>query len=253
MIDNINNLFRFYREVGSCPSVFYSNALQYSVVNGAENSWPQLVFDINFQGNAAQKLSQVLKETVNRKLPGFAVCNAELFGEQEVNFLRKNEIYPVKAWTLMYVLPRNLPIKNAVKKSENSEIRELKTTFETEEFSALVNAELLESTKISATLAHELNAKENCKLFGLFVSGKMVSALLTFTDNKTTGLYFIVTDSAFRGQGFATELISEVMHSCLKNSERLVLQAVQKAVPLYQRLGFTTEGKMVIFWKKGKI
>jgi ribosomal protein S18 acetylase RimI-like enzyme len=253
MIDNINNLFRFYREVGSGPSVFYTNASQYSVVKGSENSWPQLVFDINFQGNATQKLNQVLKETVTRKLPGFAVCNAELFGEQEVDYLRQNEIYPVKTWILMYALPQNLPNKNAVKKSENSEIKELKTSFETEAFSALVNAELLGSAKISATLANELNAKENCKLFGLFVSGKMVSALLTFADNKTTGLYFIVTDSAFRGQGFAKELISEVIHSCRKNSERLVLQAVQKAVPLYQQLGFTTEGKMVIFWKKGKI
>ncbi|MCA1759831.1 MAG: GNAT family N-acetyltransferase [Bacteroidales bacterium] len=253
MIDNINNLFRFYREVGACPSVLYTNALQYSVVNGAENSWPQLVFDIDFQGNAAHQLDQVLKETVKRKLPAFAVCNAELFGEKELEYLRQNEIYPVKIWTLMYALPQNFPVRKMAKKSENIEIRELKTAFEIDAFSALVNAELLETTRISATLANELNAKENCKLFGLFVSGKMVSCLSTFADSKTTGLYFIVTDSAFRGQGFAAALISEVMYSCQKNSELLVLQSVQKAVPLYQRLGFTTEGKMVIFWKKGKI
>jgi ribosomal protein S18 acetylase RimI-like enzyme len=253
MIENINNLFSFYREAGSCSSVSCTRTAQFSVVSGAENSWPQLVFDIDFQGNAARELNQVLTETVNRKLPAFAVCNAALFDERELDYLRQNKIYPVKTWTLMYAFSRNLPGKTMLKKSENIEIRELKKTFEIEAFSALVNAEMLESTKISTALASELNAKENCRLFGLVVSGKMVSALLTFTENRTTGLYFIVTDSAFRGQGFAAALISEVMHSCRKNSERLVLQAVQKAVPLYQRTGFSKEGKLVIFWKKENI
>lgn len=251
MIKNVNNLFGFYREAGSCLSVSFKKMAQFSVVSGVENSWPQLVFDIDFQENAAQELSQVLTETVNRKLPAFAVCNAALFGDQELDYLRENEIYPVKFWTLMHAFPQSLPQKPIEQQSEKTEFRKLHGDAELEEFTALVNAEFVQNAPLSASLTKELNVKEGFGFYGLFANGKLVSGLQTFSDNQTTGLYFIATNSAYRGRGFATALIRQVMGYYLKNSEELVLQAVQKAVPLYQRLGFSTEGKLIIFWKKG--
>ena len=253
MIENVNNLFGFYRETGSCPSVSFTETLQFSVVSGAENSWPQLVFDIDFRGNAVRELNHILTQTVNRKLPAFAVCNAALFGEKELDYLRQNEIYPVKLWTLMHAFPQSMPQDPNGQQSKKTEFRKLLTAAELEEFTALVNAEFIQNAPLSVSLTKELNAKVGVGLYGLFVDGKLVSGLQTFSNNQTTGLYFIATNSNYRGRGFATELIRQVMGTCLKNSKELVLQAVQKAVPLYQRLGFTKEGKLVIFWKKENI
>ncbi|MGC9352351.1 MAG: GNAT family N-acetyltransferase [Mariniphaga sp.] len=253
MIENVNNLFGFYRETGSCPSVSFTETLQFSAVSGAENSWPQLVFDIDFQGNAARELNHVLIETVNRKLPAFAVCNAVLFGEKELDYLRQNEIYPVRFWTLMHAFPQSMPKNPNGQQSEKTEFRKLLTDAELEEFTALVNAEFIQNASFSVSLAKELNANDGVGFYGLFTDGKLVSGLQTFSNNQTTGLYFIATNSNYRGRGFATELIRQVMGTYLKNSRELVLQAVQKAVPLYQRLGFSEEGKLVIFWKKENI
>jgi ribosomal protein S18 acetylase RimI-like enzyme len=123
MIKNVNNLFRFYRETGSCSSVSFTKTDRFSAISGAKNSWPQLVFDIDFQENTAQELNQVL------------------------------------------------------------------------------------------SLTKELNVKDGVGFYGLFFDGKLVSGLQTFSENQTTGLYFIATDAAFRGRGFATELIRQVMNN----------------------------------------
>jgi ribosomal protein S18 acetylase RimI-like enzyme len=253
MVENVNNLFGFYRETGSCSSVSFTKMAQFSVVNGAKNSWPQLVFDIDFQENAVQDINRVLTETVNRKLPAFAVCNAALFGEKELDYLRQNEIYPVKFWTLMHAFPQTLPQNQNGQQTEKTEFRKLHTDAELEEFTALVNAEFVQNAPLSVSLTKELNAKNEVGFYGLFFDGELVSGLQTFSIDQTTGLYFIATNSAFRGRGFATELIRQVINGSLKNSNELVLQAVQKAVPLYRRLGFSEEGKLIIFWKKAKI
>ena len=253
MIKNVNNLFRFYRETGSCSSVSFTKTDRFSAISGAKNSWPQLVFDIDFQENTAQELNQVLTQAVNRKLPVFAVCDAALFGEKELDYLRQNEIYPVKFWTLMHAFPQPLPQNPNGQQSEKTEFRKLYTDAELEEFTALVNAEFAQNASLSVSLTKELNVKDGVGFYGLFFDGKLVSGLQTFSENQTTGLYFIATDAAFRGRGFATELIRQVMNNSFGNSGELVLQAVQKAVPLYRRLGFSEEGKLVIFWKKEKI
>lgn len=246
MDDNINNLFNFYRETGDCSSVAFSQKSRYSFVSEKEGNWPQMVFNMDLLSDPADSLRQILSEITSSNLPGFAVCNANLFDDQGLIRLRNAGVYPVKTWALMDFSETNLSEEIS---SGDFEIRKLADENEIQQFTQLVNAEIMGSMKISETLVAELHQKDNFQFYGLFVAGEPVSCLLAYSDKKTTGLYFIATAPDFRGRGFAAALIRFAIRKSFQKSGKVVLQAVQKAVPLYEKLGFATRGKLVIFWK----
>lgn len=247
MNENINNLFNFYREVGTCSSVSLIEKHRFSLVSGQNNSWPQMVFELDLTTNSAQALEQVLTETVRENLPGFAVCKVSLFNKEALEYLRHTGIYPIKMWTLMDAIPHTQPIEQQQK---NIEIKKLNTEDELHAFTALVNTGLMQSVKINLALAKQLQMKNTFGFYGLFFEGELVSGLLTYSDTKTTGLYFIVTKPTCQGKGFAAQLIRYVTNFCRQKKDKVVLQAVQKAVPLYSRLDFSSRGKLAIFWKR---
>jgi len=247
MNENINNLFNFYREAGACPSVSLIEEDHFCAVSGLNNSWPQMVFGLELSPNPATDIGQILTKTVSENLPGFAVCNADFFNMQSLEILREKDIYPVKIWTLMNA--RSFASKPHGQQ-KNVEIRKLQTTTELHDFMDLINAEFLQSAKMNPVLAEEMNDKDAFSFYGLFAAGELVSGLLAFSDLNTTGLYFIATKRAFRGKGLAAGLIRHVTSLCRQETNKVVLQATQKAVPLYTRLGFSVCGKMVIFWKR---
>lgn len=247
MDENINNLFNLYRETGASPSVSFLEKGQFSVVSGQNNNWPQMVFELDLYQNPASNLEQILTESTGQNLPGFAVCDANLFDKQALYSLREKEIYPVKTWTLMEMQPLTT-IPN--QREKNYDIRKLTTPDEIHAFTILVNTELMQSIKIAPALAEELQVKGAFAFYGLFRAEELISCLLTYSDSQTTGLYFVVTKQAFRGKGLAAELIRHVTSLYGTKTKKVVLQATQKAVPLYTRLDFSTRGKLVIFWKR---
>ena len=118
------------------------------------------------------------------------------------------------------------------------------------EFGRIVQAELMQSVKFDPALMIQLCNNPSFSAYGLFSAGELISGLLAFTDSLSTGLYFIVTKTGYRGKGMAESLIENVLQMLfLQQTKKVVLQAVQKAVPLYTRLGFKSHGKLVIFWK----
>ena len=247
MDENINNLFNFYREAGATSSASLIREKSFSVVCGKNDSWPQMVFDVKLSESPSESLSQVLTETTNRNLPGFAVCNALVFGPAELDFLRDAGIYPVTTWILMDAKRENF---HETKHAEDIRLKKLNTVKEIHAFTDLMHEGFAHTVKITNTLLEEFLANKSIDFYGLRIDDVLVSSLLAFSDQKVTGLYFIVTRPEFRGKGYAAELIRFAMEKSFRKTGRVVLQAVQKAVPLYEKLGFTANGKLVIFWKR---
>ena len=247
MNENINNLFNFYREVGACPSVSLIEEECFGAVSGQNKDWPQMVFGLNLSRNPAPDLEQILTKTVSANLPEFAVCDADIFNMKTLKILREKGIYPVKIWTLMNT-HYSAPVPP--EQQANVKIKKLNSCAEIDAFTSLANTELMQSVKMNPILAKEMIEKNAFGFYGLFAAGELVSGLLAYSDMITTGLYFIVTKRAFRGKGLAAELIRYVTSLYRQKTNKVVLQATQKAVPLYARLGFSVCGKMVIFWKR---
>ncbi|HKI90235.1 MAG TPA: hypothetical protein VKA38_14500, partial [Draconibacterium sp.] len=153
MNDSEKNLIEFYREVGVAPSVIFTESNFYSAVCGEKGSWPQMVFNLHFWEKPEAHLNNVLTQSVQLKLPPFAVCNTELFVPENQVLLENSQIFPIQSWTLMEVKSREK--FNNLERSY-FEIRRLKETRELEAFAGLVNAELLQSTNINSQLVREL-------------------------------------------------------------------------------------------------
>jgi ribosomal protein S18 acetylase RimI-like enzyme len=248
MNEIINNLFSLYRETGTLSSVSFLKMPGCSMVAGERDTWPQMVFDVDLPANPAQKLALALQQAVDRKFSGFAVCDARLFKSNDLDILRDKGIFPVKSWTLMEATPE-------AKKNDDLptgfEIKKMSTPGQLLSFGALVNSGLMQSVKMDPCLMVQMHEKPAFHSYGLFSGSEPVSGLLTYSDPQSTGLYFIVTRSDYRGKGLAEKLIQHVLHMLfLQKTGKVVLQAVQKAVPLYARLGFASQGKLIIFWKR---
>lgn len=248
MIESIHNLFRFYGETGRLASVSCTRNTAWSMVAGEDGSWPQMIYDVDLSENPVQKLKDAMLQAGKRNHPRFAVCDVRFFTAKDLNSLAGYGIYPVKTWTLMDTLP---PVQNFNSHSSSIHIKRIVLPDQVMEFGRLVQAGLMQSVKFNPALMIQLRNHPSFSAYGLFSSGELVSGLLTFYDALSIGLYFIVTKAGFRGKGLAETLIGNVLGTFSRQqSQKVVLQAVQKAVPLYTRLGFKPQGKLVIFWKR---
>ncbi len=246
MNDSERNLIDFYSEAGKASSVFLTENSYFTAAQGENGSWPQIIFNLRVGDNPEIELNEILTEASRLDLPHLAVCNIGAFHAQSQTILKECSIFPVQVWTLM-----ELPClaKNDTKE-EKYTFRRIETNKDIEDFTELVNAELLQSTPIRKELVEELASKANFNFYGLFIHGELKSGLLCYLKNNVAGIYFVVTQKKSRGIGLAAELIRFSITELLnKNVKKVVLQAVQKAVPLYQRLGFISCGEVGIFWK----
>ena len=242
------NLMDFYRELGIAPSVLLVKNEHFSAISENTGSWPQMVFDFELTGGPEVQLKKVLTQSVQLNLPHFAVSNTELFASENQYMLSDSGIYPVHIWTLMEKEIGEQPFKSG---RGRYDIRKLVRAQELEAFTRLVNTELLQSLNINLQLVEELAGNSKFHFYGLFVENVLVSGLLAFSEQHVAGLYFIVTQSQKRGNGFASELIRFVMNELYtRGTKKVVLHSVLKAVPLYVRLGFNSCGKLGIFWKR---
>jgi ribosomal protein S18 acetylase RimI-like enzyme len=247
MNNSEKNLIGFYRAIGTLKSVKTETTGQFSAVFGFNGYWPQLVYQFYFGNNTEKKLVRVLEEMA---IPGFkmlAICNLDDFGKLNQEKLREVSVFPVETWVTMEI--SELPAE------ENSvnlgfEFRQLTTFSEFSEFTDLVNTGMMTTTKIAAGFFAELAQNPHFEIYGLFAENELVSGMVTFTENHIAGLYFIVTKERFRGKGLAEIFIGKTLKLLFeKGTESVVLQAVNKAVNLYSRIGFTAEGKLVILMK----
>ncbi len=241
------NLAGFYRAVGTLQSVQSEITGQFSVISGLNGHWPQLVYQFYFESNTEENLARVLKERAVSGCKMLAICNADDFGKLNLEKLREVSVFPVESWVNMEI--SELPAKNDMD-NLGFEFRHLTNLSDFSEFTDLVNTGMMTTTKIADSFFAELAQNPQFEIYGLFTENELVSGMVTFTENHTAGLYFVVTKECFRRKGLAAIFIGKTLKQLFeKGTERVVLQAVNKAVNLYSRIGFTAEGKLVILMK----
>lgn len=241
------NLISFYRAIGTVQSVQTETTSQFSAVSGISGYWPQLVYQFQFENNIEENLAILLEKKSNSGSKMLAICNADDFGKLSQEKLREVSVFPVETWVTMEISDISVE-----KKPVNSgfEIRQLTNLSDFSKFTNLVNTGMMTTTKIADGFFAELTQNPHFEIYGLFAGIELVSGLVTFTENNIAGLYFIVTKDRFRGKGLAEILIGKTFNRLFeKGTERVILQAVNKAVNLYSRIGFTAQRKLVILMK----
>ncbi|WP_417446416.1 GNAT family N-acetyltransferase [Kangiella sp.] len=88
------------------------------------------------------------------------------------------------------------------------------------------------------------------KLGFLRVSGERVATVLLLKQDNTLGIHQVAVPSAFRGKGYATDMMLHSMRwGQTKRAQLITLQASEMGLNLYRRLGFKEAGS-ITFWRK---
>lgn len=246
---NEKNLYEFYRLIGEGRFASFIVGPNFNAVSGKEGSWPQLIFDIHFNRSSGLEFSKIFSDVAENLDVRFAVCNRALFTTSDQELLRLNEIFPVGNWQLMEISSKD---DLNIKLQEKYELRSLINPAEVDEYVSLVNNNLMNGQEVKCDLFQELIHNAGVEIYGLFIGDELVSGLLSYAGaNKVAGLYFISTKQDYRKKGLAAGIIGNVLKLLFQQGiEKVVLQALPKALTLYARLGFAHQGELVIFWKK---
>ncbi|MFC3096163.1 GNAT family N-acetyltransferase [Alteromonas sediminis] len=79
--------------------------------------------------------------------------------------------------------------------------------------------------------------------------GERVATILLYQQGKTVGVFQVSVPNAFRGKGYATEVMMHcIQWAQLQGIELMTLQASQMGLNLYRRLGFKESGTLT-FWR----
>lgn len=88
------------------------------------------------------------------------------------------------------------------------------------------------------------------KLGFLRVHGKRVATVLLYKQGTTLGVFQVTVPGAYRGKGYATEVMHHSMRwAQVEGVKLMTLQASEMGLNLYRRLGFQEEGS-ITFWRK---
>ncbi len=131
------------------------------------------------------------------------------------------------------------------------DIRSPKTTKEWEEYY------FLRYTVLRKPLGQPIGSEKNegdltGKHFAFFLEKKIVAiARLDPIDSRISQIRFFAVDGKIQGKGFGKILLKEIEKSAKKrNTEKIILQSRENAVPFYENNGyFTIEKTHLLFGK----
>jgi predicted GNAT family N-acyltransferase len=243
---SIQNMVGFYNAIGRAGHVQHVENEHFGAITEAEGFWPQLIYRFGFNNNPEQNIAQEMGALAKGESRMNAICSVQQLAELDVEKLRSAHVFPIEMWETMET--KTFPFHG-----NDDELYKFKQLFVNEElaaFTSLVNTDMMRNLKIRDNFFTTLAKESGFKFYGLFAENELVSALLVFTENGVGGLYFIVSKAAWRMKGLAGNLIRKTLARMFENgTENVVLQAVNKAIPLYSRIGFQSTGKLVILMK----
>ena len=195
-----------------------------------------------------EEMPSIIEKAEAGLLPPFFI--ADRADSLTIKTLELNGFYEVKRWMGMYMeKPDLVPF---VSSYENVIIKEVCDRDGLSCWSELVYKELLKHSKVDHRVYDGWLNNENYSVLGAYVGDQLVSAGLAFLKQSQAGIYFISTDSDFRGKGIGSNLVSRLLEKSFeKGVERIYLQASIKAETLYQRLGFKSVNSISVYWKMG--
>ncbi len=228
----INNLFEFYKLVGTSNSV-YTTTKQYSFVKANADSWPKVIFELNELHLNYKDLHYKIKDN---QLPNLVFLLENKLIETH---LIKHKFNLRSSTVGMYI---DLQKKNRPEDDFASIIRvnNEKTAIEFARIaSSAFNYNILPSTILT------LISCNNLKIYIGYYQKQYVSCgMLLFDKNGISGLHMIGTSPKFRGLGLGKKMTNKLLYEAYKNSSKQAVLGASKAGEIvYSKLGFIADAK----------
>lgn len=127
-------------------------------------------------------------------------------------------------------------------------IREIREENEIEEWSSIVETELMMGRQLNSAIFHQLKHEKVIRFFGGYIKDKMVSTCVSLEHENVVGVYLIGTKNDYRRRGFAMAITAHALQEAKERSCVIShLQATKLGESVYQKLGYLREGKINVF------
>lgn len=246
-----DNIYAFYDEVGSTLKTGFFKDDSITWMKTGNGSWPNMIYNTSvLEENIDAFIAQHMAAIKSKKAPPFWLIEDEPLDKVLTKKLGKIGMRPIMHWTGMGITV-DAPLEN--KLSKNTTIKTVKNASDLNSWTSILNVALMNSNKIQENIFESLYEQDNLELYLVLENDIPVATGLAYFSNNVCGIYMIATLEEARKKGFGSAVTKHCINAAhQKGITNIVLQASQKGVSIYQKMGFKTFCAFDILWMLGK-
>lgn len=247
MIDNHQYLFQLLAQPGGLSSVYNKGGF-YSVMDKS-NVYPKLTLCYHPENTNDASISNFCQAIENNLASPYVILPSSDVSVPLEKKLKQSGFRIIETWESMHLLTSNV----SVKKSTNLNIVTVQSIEQLKDWITVPEKVLFNHQKLEIKLYEQFLSSNDVQLLLGYTNNEPVSTMLICKNAKTAGLYMIGTLEKCRGKGYGTEIVRFALQRVAQDGiSECVLQATKQGSNMYKQLGFTENGKFLIYWKVGK-
>lgn len=235
------NLMGLYQEISSKINPFESEIIGIIQGNFESFLWENLWFIIgDFQNEIEIRQNMALWKSQERT-PLIMPINSALSAET-LKLLSEN-FEPVNSW-MVFVSLKNTSINCTYSNKITSEVLSpnLLKTYHNFLLKELISTRANDFDKFK--LLYDSQVFSTKSVVGNL---ELISVLSTFENENSIGIYLLITNPKFRKQGFASQLIQEVLEEGRRKKKTVILQSSANHESFFRKLGFEMTHEYLIY------
>jgi len=247
-----DNIYAFYDKIGSTLKTGFFKNPNISWMNTGNGSWPNMIYNTSvLEENVDEFVTQNTITIKSKNAPPFWLIEDNPLDKILAQKLGKAGMRPIMYWTGMGITV-NAPLENNLSK-KNTKIKTVSNTSDLNSWTSILNVALMTSNKIHENIFENLYLQDNFELYLVLENDIPVATGLAYFSNNVCGIYMIATLEEARKKGFGTAVTKHCINAAhQKGITNIVLQASQKGVSIYEKMGFNKYCEFNILWMLGK-
>lgn len=246
-----DNIYAFYDEIGSALKKGFSKTQPISWMNTGSGSWPNMIYNTSFsEENLDVFVTKNIEAIKAKKAPAFWLLEDDALEKKLSQKLIKSGMRPIMHWTGMG-FKTNAPLE--IKLSSNTTIKTVNTALDLKDWKDILNKALMTSNKIQDGIFENLYTKDHFELYLVLENDVPAATGLAYFKDNNCGIYMIATLEEHRRKGFGSAVTKHCINAAhQKGITNIVLQASDKGVSIYEKMGFKEYCEFNILWMLGK-
>ncbi|MDG1475948.1 MAG: GNAT family N-acetyltransferase [Vicingaceae bacterium] len=245
------NIHDFYDEIGSTLGTGSFKDSTISWMKTDNGLWPNMIYNTSFsENNIDDFVEQNIAAIKTKQAPPFWLVEDSQLEIELSKKLSKKGMRPVFHWTGMG-LTVNSPL--AIELSSNTTIKTVESIIELNAWLTILNSTLMTSNQIRENIFENLYSQNNIELHLVLENDIPVATGLAYFDDNVCGIYMIATLGEHRRKGYGSAVTKHCINAAhQKGITNIVLQASNKGVSIYEKMGFNKYCEFNILWMLGK-
>jgi ribosomal protein S18 acetylase RimI-like enzyme len=246
-----DNIYAFYDEIGSVLKKGFSKTIPISWINTGSGSWPNMIYNTTFpEENLDEFVAKNIEAIKTKQAPAFWLLEDDALEKKLSQKLIIFGMRPIMHWTGMgFKANETLEIKL----SSNTTIKSVSTDEELNAWKDILSKALMTSNRIQDGIFESLYTKDNLELYLVLDNDVPVATGLAYFSDKVCGIYMIATLDEHRRKGYGSAVTKHCINAAhQKGITNIVLQASDKGVSIYKKMGFKEYCEFNILWMLGK-